>query len=185
MIVRSVPWRWSGRLLQQNWYRCFACVVTVAGERGNTVLSLNTQTACWLLCYLCNQCKVLPWNRENEYGDNWRKLMLHLKVLKHLSLEEVNPSVDCDCPQVERWEQTTETQIFLHGRLGKKLYASFPIRLSIFCGIKTPCLAINRVSVKESWRKLLNMLKVAAECHLLKFLSPNFRWQSTKLPIMG
>lgn len=82
------------------------------GERGNAVLSCNTETARWLLCYLCNQCKVLPCNRENEHGGNWRKLMLHLKVLKHLSLEEVNPSVDCDCPQVAWWGQTTKTLSF-------------------------------------------------------------------------
>uniref|UniRef100_A0A8C8BIA7 Ring finger protein 32 n=1 Tax=Otus sunia TaxID=257818 RepID=A0A8C8BIA7_9STRI len=41
-----------------------------------------------------------------------------------------------------------EEGIFLHGRLGKQSYASFPIRPSVFQGLKVPCLAINRVSVK-------------------------------------
>lgn len=35
------------------------------GERGNTALSLNAETACWLLRYLCNRCKVVPCNRMN------------------------------------------------------------------------------------------------------------------------
>lgn len=50
-----------------------------------------------------------PLLMENKNGGNWRKLTLHVEVLKCLSLEEVNTLVACDYPQVAWWEQKTET----------------------------------------------------------------------------
>lgn len=84
------------------------CLCGGRRESGMAVLSLSAEAAGWLLCCLCNQRTVLPRNRENQRGGNCGELTPRLKVLRHWTVEEVNPLVDCDCPQVAWWEHTTE-----------------------------------------------------------------------------
>lgn len=69
-----------------------------------------------------------PLLMENKNGGNWRKLTLHVEVLKSLSLEEVNTLVACDCPQVAWWEQKTETD-FPAWRTGECLFPNKVINL--------------------------------------------------------
>lgn len=69
-----------------------------------------------------------PLLMENKNGGNWRKLTLHVEVLKCLSLEEVNTLVACDCPPVAWWEQKIETD-FPAWRTGECLFPNKVINL--------------------------------------------------------